>query len=98
MPTNPVTTEITPSAQAITAAGARWLMTGLAGVLVAQGVSKPEDASGLIEVGSGLLIGLATLAWSYLQKRAAKRAVIQALDLSPGSTLADLAKVTPVPL
>ena len=88
----------TPQWQALAAVGARWLLTLLAGFLVSKGVTDPSQSGALVEVGTGVLVGAAALGWSLLQKWIAKKALVTALAMPPGTTLSDLQRVVKVPL
>ena len=46
----------------------RHLLTGLAGVLVADGVLMQSDAAQFAAIGGGVVVGLGSLAWSWWQK------------------------------
>ena len=46
----------------------RHLLTSLAGMLVTLGVMNSGDQLQFITIGTGIVVGLATMAWSWWQK------------------------------
>jgi membrane protein DedA with SNARE-associated domain len=48
---------------------ARHALTGLAGILAANGFIKPEEANGLVEVLLPAVLAVIAVAWSYWQKK-----------------------------
>jgi hypothetical protein len=56
---------------------ARHLLTKGAGALVAYGVIKSDQSGAFVEIGVGIAVFLAGLAWSWLEKRKKPAAVAQ---------------------
>ena len=68
----------------------RQAMTLLGGVLVALGLTDQSGASQMTASLSGILMTLASIGWSYWQKRQAARKQAAALALPAGSSPDDV--------
>lgn len=62
-------------AQSIATATARHAMTAAAGVLVAKGLVNSAQSAQLVDIGSGLILAVVALGWSWAQKRLAHRVI-----------------------
>lgn len=62
-------------AQSIATATVRHAVTAAAGALVAKGVLAPGQSDQAVSIGTGLVLGLISLGWSFYQKCVAHRAV-----------------------
>lgn len=86
--------QTTPETLTFAGTFVRSAMLMLAGYLVRKGIMPEGHTAALVEVGTGLILAGLAIGWSLLQKWVARKALLTALALPPGSTTADVKKIT----
>ena len=79
----PYVPKLPSMAQQIAQGVARHALTGLAGMLVTRGALQKDQTTQFIEIGSAVAVWLAGVAWSSLQKVAARRRLKTAIKTVP---------------
>lgn len=74
-----------PMANAVVSAVARHLLSVIAGALAAHGALSSSQTDQFEQIGLGLVVWGASLAWSYWQKRHARTVLVAAINApAPG--------------